>query len=331
MLFGLGVVSFNSMLVCRTICKKFLELLFKGSVALLLIMLMLGMGASTSIAEFKKIVRTKRVPFLIGFASQYLFLPAFGLALAFILDLPDGIAIGLVLVAASPGGTTSQLYTYLSNGDVALSLSMTFASTITSFGFIPLFSLLYLQPFIGNDADDGFGVVIPFGDILLALLLVLIPTAIGILIRAKSEVWGKRVEKIGAVCGVLGIVVAIILGIIIFIDVFDQEGMKKKQNENRHQYKKSFSKIYSLLSFVSVVFETNLANVYAAAFILPAVGILAGYFFGWIGRQKRKHCRTISFECGLQVCSFCFLHGKKMISQKKQQQEFRKKNKQAKK
>lgn len=91
------------------------------------------MGAATRLSDFVEILRTKRAPFLIGFCSQYLFMPLSALALSFVLSLESNIAVGLVLVGASPGGTTSQLFTYLSKGDIALSIAMTFSSTIASF------------------------------------------------------------------------------------------------------------------------------------------------------------------------------------------------------
>jgi len=109
-----------------------------------------------------------------------------------VFNFSDEHAIGLMLIASAPGGVTSNLITYWSGGDVMLSITMSAVSTILAFGMMPLLIEIY----INTTFADG-GLDIPYQWIFITLLLLIIPCAIGVWVRAKSEVWAKRMEKSG--------------------------------------------------------------------------------------------------------------------------------------
>jgi BASS family bile acid:Na+ symporter len=126
---------------------------------------------------------------------------AFGLAQA--LQLPAPMAIGLVLVGCTPGGTTSNMFTYYAGADVALSVSMTVVSTAVAALVMPLLLMLYAEPLTSTALS------LPMGNIVTTLVLVLVPVGIGIAIRAKSEAAALRAERLGSLSGIIVLVLLI--------------------------------------------------------------------------------------------------------------------------
>jgi len=150
---------------------------------------MFGMGLSLHIADFTRVLREPKAV-LIGISAQLIILPlvAFMIALAF--KLPPELAVGLMIISFAPGGTTSNVFTNLAKGDVALSISLTaIVSLVTPFT-IPLFLLLAMQYFLGYESV----VEIPFIKTMMQLLLItVLPVIIGMTILYK---WQKIAEKI---------------------------------------------------------------------------------------------------------------------------------------
>ena len=89
-----------------------------------LVLIMLGLGLGLSLKDFTRVLRTPK-DFFVGFFSQLIILPIVALGVALILDLRAPIAVGLMIIAAAPGGVTSNVLTKFANGDVALSVSLT--------------------------------------------------------------------------------------------------------------------------------------------------------------------------------------------------------------
>lgn len=163
--------------------------------ALLLIVLMLGMGCTLKPREFAAVARKPKA-LLVGIASQFGWMPliAFGLAKGF--GLPPEFAIGLILIGSTPGGTTSNLFAYYARSDVALSISMTVTSTIVAVGAMPAVLFLYATPFTSAELS------IPFGSVVGTLVVMLLPVALGMFIRSRSERWAKRLERLGSHSGI---------------------------------------------------------------------------------------------------------------------------------
>ena len=151
--------------------------------------IMLGMGASLTPRDFYLALR-RPYGLAIGVISQYGIMPLIGFGLALVLVVPETIAIGILIMACMPGGTTSNIFTYFSKGNLALSVLMTVTSTITGVILIPVILLLYAA---------ALDLKIPREDIIAVLLVLLVPVAIGMTLRKISANAGAVVEFIGSI------------------------------------------------------------------------------------------------------------------------------------
>lgn len=176
--------------------------------ALMIFVIMLGMGSSLTVDDFRAVVRKPR-GVLVGFVSQFGLMPLIALGLSILLNLDPAFAIALILIGCLPGGTTSNMFTYFSRGSVALSISMTTASTIMALFMMPILLKAYTGGFIEEisagmraaGAETDF--VIPTGNIISSLVLVLVPVALGMLLKRKSPDWAKVAEDTAGFVAVL--------------------------------------------------------------------------------------------------------------------------------
>lgn len=158
--------------------------------------IMLGMGASLTPRDFYLALR-RPYGLVIGVISQYGIMPLLGFCLALFLAVPETIAIGILIMACMPGGTTSNIFTYFSKGNLALSVLMTVTSTVTGVILIPLILLLYAA---------ALDLEIPREDIIAVLLVLLVPVAIGMTLRKLSANAGAVIEFFGSVLALFFIV-----------------------------------------------------------------------------------------------------------------------------
>ena len=174
-----------------------------------LAVIMLGLGLSLTLADFKRVVVYPRAV-VIGLACQMLVLPVVCYALAVGFNLPPALAVGLMLLAASPGGATANLFSHLAKGDVALNITLTAVNSLLSLLTLPFIVNFALTRFMG----DGKDLPLQFDKILQVFALVIIPVAIGMLIRWQRPRLADRLDRpvraISAVFLVLIIVAAII-------------------------------------------------------------------------------------------------------------------------
>ncbi|QYK41132.1 MAG: bile acid:sodium symporter [Paracoccaceae bacterium] len=175
----------------------------QGLLAAMIGIIMLGMGATIGRAEMRAALAAPRA-FATGMLCQFGLMPLIALGLAFVFDLSAPVALALIMVGATPGGTTSNLFAYYARGDVALSVAMTVASTLAAVVMMPLLIGLY-----AGGALTG-GVAVPFANIAVTLVLVLVPCLIGMAVRARSAGLAARLEKAGAVLGIVLIVLLIL-------------------------------------------------------------------------------------------------------------------------
>ncbi len=166
----------------------------KALLALMVFIIMLGMGATLRSDDFRNVFKNPRGVF-VGFLSQFGWMPIIAYLLAVVLNLPNYVALSLILLGATPGGTTSNLFTYYSRGSVSLSVSMTVCSTIAAIFMMPLLLGLYATEF-------AEGLTIPYKNIAGALAMLLIPVAIGMYIRKLSVTWARRIEKLASFTGI---------------------------------------------------------------------------------------------------------------------------------
>ncbi|KPP82265.1 MAG: bile acid:Na+ symporter, BASS family [Oceanicaulis sp. HLUCCA04] len=144
--------------------------------ALAFIMLALGVGLTP--ADFRRIF-TRPKALLVGAALQYLSLPLLAMAIVAFLPAPPVLKVGIVLLAACPGGTTSNLLTHMARGDVALSISLTALTSLTSMVTVPVVLMIALALFMGPEAPQVGLVTTGF----VIFLLTVVPVGIGMAIR----------------------------------------------------------------------------------------------------------------------------------------------------
>ena len=141
----------------------------------------LAMGCSFPAGDFIIVLKNKLKAVFVGFLSQFLFMPLIAFAFARIFKIESYLAIGLILTGMAPGGTTSNLFTFFVDGNVALSITMSFISTVCAVFMIPLLWYIYISSF----SDQG--ATVPYVELLQVALLLLFPVFIGALIRFFSR------------------------------------------------------------------------------------------------------------------------------------------------
>src|SRR5699024_4651458 len=151
-------------------------------ISLLLGVIMFGMGLTLSLNDFKGIIKAPK-SVIIGVIAQYTIMPllAFGLATAF--QLTPEVAVGVILVGCCPGGTASNVMTFLARGNTALSVTITAFSTILAPILTPALTLLFASKWLPVSAGDMF---------LSIVQIILIPIVLGIIVRL---IFQKQVEK----------------------------------------------------------------------------------------------------------------------------------------
>ena len=168
------------------------ELLSTVFLPLSLAIIMLGMGMTLTIADFKRIVFYPK-SVLIGLTNQLVLLPCIAFILALIFDLDPVMAIGLMVLAVSPGGPTSNLITHSCKGNIALSVTLTAIAsfiTILTIPFILSKALLYF----GNKGD--ITIDLPVVDTIIQVMIItVIPISIGMLIKKWKPKFAERMEK----------------------------------------------------------------------------------------------------------------------------------------
>lgn len=170
--------------------------------------IMFGLGLSLTIADFRRVREHPRAV-VVALACQLILLPVicFGLVLA--LDLPPLLGIGMMLLAASPGGTTANLFSHLFHGDVALNVTLTAVNSI-----IAIFTLPIITDFAISYFDREGDVSLPFGKVVEVFVIVLAPVLLGMLVRSRRPTFAARMEKpvrIGSAVILAVLVVAILL------------------------------------------------------------------------------------------------------------------------
>ncbi|MEY3068396.1 MAG: hypothetical protein RLZZ456_95 [Pseudomonadota bacterium] len=152
--------------------------------------IMLGLGMTLHPADFRRILSQPKAV-LIGLGVQMLLLTAICFGLCLLLQLPPELAVGMMLLAAAPGGASANIYSHLAGGDVALNITLTAVNSLLCLLSLPLivgFSLAYFMV-----ADQA--VPPPFAKIIEVGVIILLPVAIGMGIRRTWPQWSDRVEK----------------------------------------------------------------------------------------------------------------------------------------
>jgi BASS family bile acid:Na+ symporter len=168
--------------------------------ALMIFVIMLGMGASLTPRDFTLALK-RPYGLMIGVVSQYGFMPLIGFILATTLPVSEPIKIGILIMACMPGGTTSNIFTYFSKGNLALSVLMTVTSTVFGVVLIPIVLLVYASAL---DLD------IPRENIIATLVLLLVPVGVGMILRKLNANVGAVTEFMGSMLALFFILFLIV-------------------------------------------------------------------------------------------------------------------------
>lgn len=159
--------------------------------AVAIMVIMMGMGLTLTLADFRRVAQNPK-PVLLGLTNQIVLLPLVALALVYVFAPPTFIAVGMILLAACPGGTSSNLVTLLAKGDLALSVSMTAINSVITIVTIPFWVGYAYSTYLAEAANMAS----PTADIFKTLIVVLaIPLSIGMLIKNRAPQFADRMER----------------------------------------------------------------------------------------------------------------------------------------
>ncbi|HSV37828.1 MAG TPA: bile acid:sodium symporter family protein [Nocardioidaceae bacterium] len=172
-----------------------------------LAIIMFGLGLSLTVADFRRIGREPKAVF-VALVAQLLLLPAVCFGLVTALDLDPLLAVGMMLLAASPGGTTANLFSHLFRGDVALNITLTAVNSVIAVITLPVVVNVAIDHFDPAGLDD---VGLQFGKTAQVFAVVLIPVAIGMLVRRSSPDFADRADQPVRIASAI-VLVAVITG-----------------------------------------------------------------------------------------------------------------------
>ena len=226
-----------------------------------LAIIMFGLGLGLTVADFKRVITIPR-DFIVGFFGQVIILPIIAFILIYLISMPPEIALGVMIIAAAPGGVTSNILTKFANGDVALSVTLTAVVSLLSVITVPL--IVY------NSASFlGFEITKEISMINIAVkmfFVVTVPVIFGMIVR--SLMTDFIVSKTLLVQRL-----SVILFLIVFISIWVEE----------------WDRIISFISRAGLV-----------SFILNITMIFIGYYMAKFLASGLEQRKCISLECGLQ-------------------------------
>jgi bile acid:Na+ symporter, BASS family len=170
---------------------------------------MLGLGLSLTTADFARVLAYPRAV-LVALACQVVALPLVCLGLVELFGLAPTLAVGMMLLAASPGGTTANLLSHLAGGDVALNITLTAINSVISVVTLPIVVNLSLAYFVGDPAGIG----LQLDKILQVFAIVLVPVALGMLARRFAATFAGRMQRPVKIASVLVLVLVILAAVL---------------------------------------------------------------------------------------------------------------------
>lgn len=247
-----------------------LEVIFDRIIPIVLFILMLGMGLTLRIADFKRLFLQPK-PVLIGLVGQLLLLPLIAFALVHLLGAPPDLAVGTMLLAACPGGVTSNGYVFVSRGDVGLSVTLTAITSIVTIVTIPLITVFSMDYFYSAEAQvTGLPVM---GIMQRLITVTALPICIGMALMHQWPQYRGRAAEIARKVS-LFFLILIIVGI--------------------------------TLSTLETLKE-HLLSTAALAISLNVIGLATGYAIAKLAKLSILQIRTVTFEVGVQNLSLAVL------------------------
>ncbi|XP_063350725.1 hepatic sodium/bile acid cotransporter-like [Pelmatolapia mariae] len=234
-------------------------------VIIIVFITMISLGCTTEVSKIKyHLMKPKGLA--IAVVAQYVIMPLTAFCLAKGFQFSDITAVVVLVCGCCPGGTLSNTMTLALKGDMNLSIVMTSCSTLLTMGMMPLLLYLYCQgfPSVRN--------AVPYVQIILSLVLILVPCGIGILINTYRPQYSKRITKVG----------------IIIMLIFTVETL-----------------ILTAIGIGRYVLTVLSPSLLAIAGLMPLIGYCFGYIFSAIFRLSHREGRTVSMETGCQNAPLC--------------------------
>lgn len=249
----------------------------------ILTLLMFDLGLTLSLQDFRLVFRQPR-GVIAGLLGQLVVLPAIALLLAWAFKLEPMFFLGVVLIACCPGGSSSNVFSRLANGDVALSVSLTALSSVITLFTIPLI----LQLAVNLTGSDAAAIHLPLGNLIKQnIVLVLVPIVLGIVIHYR---WPHAAEKMDKVLSKIAFPAILLLATVFYL-----------QNTK--------------------VIGENIASMGLIVTLLIIGAIVASRLLAWPLKLNGKEARTITIEVGMQnaaqaiaIASSPFVFGNSVIA-----------------
>jgi len=229
---------------------------------IILALIMLGLGLGLKLEDFGRVLKTPK-DFIVGFISQLIILPIVAYILILIFRAPPEIAIGVMIIAAAPGGVTSNIMTKFADGDVALSISLTAVISLLSIITVPLI-IFTSADFLGiTEMSQNISMT---GIALKMFLVVTVPVILGMIIRKVAE------NFIASKVGIFNK-----LNIVLFVIFFFAAFYEEREN------------------LISFIMQAGLITL-----ILNVSMMVIAYYIAKAFTSGIKQMRCIALECGLQ-------------------------------
>ncbi len=242
---------------------------------LMLCFIMFSLGMGLTVRDFQRVLTQPRA-FVIGFLCHFIILPAACFALLQGVNLPPALAVGFMIIAACPTGTTSNLLTYLARGDVALAVSFTAVASLVTIFSLPLITSFALNRFMGADQAIQLPIGLMMGQI---FLIVGLPVGLGMLFRAFRPATALRAEpiatKLASVLFVLIVAGALAKNWTLFVGTFGR--------------------------LAPLVLALNLSM------------LAVGYGLSRLARLERRQAVTVALETAVQNATLAILIGSSIL------------------
>ncbi len=236
--------------------------------------IMFGLGLSLTPADFARVGKHPKAV-LVALGCQLILLPAIAFGLVALFQLPPILAVGMVLLAASPGGTTANLFSHLFRGDVALNVSLTAINSIVALFTLPLLTNFAIAVFLPG--EEGLG--IQFAKAVEVFAIVLGPVVLGMLVRWWKPKFADAMDKPVRIASVI-ILAVVIVGAII---------------SNRD------------------LFFPNLASLAGITVLFCVLSLTIGFFVPRLFRVERRQAVASSFEIGIHNATLAIVIAQSVI------------------
>uniref|UniRef100_A0A8C6QG76 Ileal sodium/bile acid cotransporter n=1 Tax=Nannospalax galili TaxID=1026970 RepID=A0A8C6QG76_NANGA len=259
-----SVCEADSCLVSEEDSNRILSTVLSIVLTILLAMVMFSMGCNVEFQQFLGHIKRPWGIF-VGFLCQFGIMPLTG----FILSVAFGVlpvqAVVVLIMGCCPGGTASNVLAYWVDGDMDLSVSMTTCSTLLALGMMPLCLFIYTTMWV-----DSGSIVIPYDNIGISLVALVIPVSFGMFVNHKWPQKAKIILKVGSIAGAVLIVLIAVVGGILYQSAW--------------------------------IIEPKL---WIIGTIFPIAGYSLGFFLARIAGQPWYRCRTVALETGMQNTQLC--------------------------